>query len=64
MTGMPHDVSDEFFVRLRGHYADAPIVELASIAAMENFRSRFNRVFRVEPQGFFCALPQGETAKA
>ena len=55
---MPHDVSDEFFARLRSHYSDTAIVELASIVALENYRSRFNRVFRVEPQGFFCVLPQ------
>jgi alkylhydroperoxidase family enzyme len=61
MTGMPHDVSDELFARLRTHYTDAAIVELASIAALENYRSRFNRVFRVEAQGFFCVLPQADS---
>jgi hypothetical protein len=60
MTAMPHDVSDELFARLREHYTDAAIVELASIAALENYRSRFNRVFRVEAQGFFCLLPQAD----
>jgi hypothetical protein len=61
MTEMPHDVSDEFFARLRTHYTDTAIVELASIAALENYRSRFNRVFRVEAQGFFCVLPQADS---
>ena len=64
MTGMPHDVSDELFARLRSHYSDTAIVELASIAALENYRSRFNRVFRVEAQGFFCVLPQTESQNA
>ena len=64
MTGMPHDVSDELFARLRRHYSDAAIVELASIAALENYRSRFNRVFRVEAQGFFCVLPPAESQGA
>ena len=64
MTGMPHDVSDELFARLRSHYSDAAVVELAAIAAMENYRSRFNRVFRVEAQGFFCVLPQTGSPEA
>jgi alkylhydroperoxidase family enzyme len=62
MTGIPHDVSDELFERLRNHYSDATIVELAGIAAMENYRSRFNRTFRVGAQGFFCVLPQAESS--
>ena len=60
---MPHDVSEQFFARLRSHYSDTAIVELASIVALENYRSRFNRVFRVEPQGFFCVLPQAESPR-
>ena len=63
MTGMPHDVPDELFARLRDHYPDAAVVELAAIAAMENYRSRFNRVFRVEAQGFFCVLPQADASR-
>jgi len=58
VTGMPHDVTDELFARLRLHYPDAAIVELGNIAALENYRSRFNRIFRVEAQGFYCVLPQ------
>lgn len=64
MTGMPPDVSDELFARLRSHYSDAAIVELASTVALENYRSRFNRAFRIEAQGFYCVLPQAESPQA
>ena len=60
----PHDVSDELFERLREHYSEAEIVELAYIVALENFRSRFNRTLRVEAQGLYCVLPGHRGVKA
>jgi alkylhydroperoxidase family enzyme len=63
-TALPHDVSDELFERLREHYSEAEIVELAYIVALENFRSRFNRTLRVEAQGLYCVLPDHRGAKA
>ena len=63
-TALPHDVSDEFFARLREHYSDPEIVELAYIVALENFRSRFNRTLRIEAQGFYCPLPAEHPARA
>ena len=54
----PVDVSDELFERLQRHYNTEALVELAAICALENFRSRFNRVFRVEPNGFYCPVPK------
>lgn len=56
--GVPVDVSEDLFERLRRHYTTAELVELAAICALENFRSRFNRIFRVEPNGVYCALPR------
>jgi hypothetical protein len=32
------------------------LVELAATAALENFRARFNRVFRVEPNALYCPV--------
>ena len=55
---MPVDVSDDLFERLQRHYTPEQLVELAAICALENFRSRFNRVFQVEPNGVYCPLPQ------
>ena len=56
VTAVPVDVPDELFARLRRHYDDAQLVELAATAAMENFRARFNRVFRVEPNSLYCPV--------
>ena len=37
-------------------YAEAAIVELTAIVALENFRSKFNSVLQVPAQGF-CPIP-------
>ena len=55
---VPVQVSDDLFERLQRHYTTEQLVELAAICALENFRSRFNRIFRVEPNGVYCAVPQ------
>ena len=57
-TQLPAHVSDELFARLRAHYSEPELVELATVIALENFRSRFNRVFEVEPNGLYCRSPQ------
>ena len=62
MTETPQRVTDELFRGLQQHYSDAEMVELASIIALENFRSRFNRCGAVEPNGFYPML--GELLKA
>jgi alkylhydroperoxidase family enzyme len=56
MTYTSRRVTDSFFNRLKRHYAEEELVELAAIIALENFRSKFNPVFAVESQGF-CPLP-------
>ena len=55
---IPVDVSDDLFERLQRHYDTQSLVELSAICALENFRSRFNRIFRVEPNGFYCPVPK------
>lgn len=61
MTYTGKRVTAKFFNRLRRHYSDEELVELAAIIALENFRSKFNTVFGVEAQGF-CSLPAVRTA--
>ena len=56
MTDTPQRMTDELFRELQKHYANPQIVELASIIALENFRSRFNRCGAVEPHGFYPML--------
>lgn len=39
------------------------MVELAATIALENFRSRFNRIFAVEANGVYCPVPQPAQAQ-
>ena len=43
MTDTPQRVTDDLFREMQKHYSNPQIVELASIIALENLRSRFNR---------------------
>jgi AhpD family alkylhydroperoxidase len=52
MTRTPVDVSDELFARLREHFDEAQLVELANEIALENYRARFNWAFGIASQGF------------
>ncbi len=63
MTYTNKRVTDRFFNRLKRHFADEELVELAAIVALENFRSKFNPVFAVESHGF-CPLPAVTEAAA
>jgi len=56
MTEASVDVPDALFARLRTFYDEPQLVELAATAAMENFRARFNRVFRIEPNSLYCPI--------
>src|SRR3990172_6597594 len=63
MTYTGKRVTDRFFNRLKKHFTEEALVELAAIIALENFRSKFNPVFAVESQGF-CPLPAVAEAAA
>ena len=52
MAQTPTDVADELRQRLREHFDEAQLVELAAAIAWEHYRARFNRVFGVPPAGF------------
>ncbi|HYL35033.1 MAG TPA: hypothetical protein VEV17_03870 [Bryobacteraceae bacterium] len=62
LTRMPADVSDELFEALRRQFSERELVELNAAIAWENYRSRFNRTFAIEAEGFskgeFCPLPE------
>ena len=62
MSKQSVDVPEELLSRLRDHFDEAQLIELAASIAWENYRARFNRVFGVRPVGFsegaFCALPE------
>jgi alkylhydroperoxidase family enzyme len=63
MTYTGKRVTDRFFNRLKRHFTDEELVELAAVIALENFRSKFNPVFGIEPNGF-CPLPSIQKAAA
>jgi alkylhydroperoxidase family enzyme len=63
MTYTRKRVTNAFFNRLKRHFSEEEIVELAATIALENFRSKFNPVFAVESQGF-CPLPAVQHAAA
>jgi len=63
MTRTPVDVGEELFAALRTHFDEAQLVELTSVIALENLRSRFNSALDIGSSGFsagmVCALPAG-----
>jgi len=64
MTAASVDVPDALFARLRTHYDEPQLVELAATAALENFRARFNRVFQIEPNSLYCPIQGHGQAEA
>ena len=58
----PAEVPDALYDELRQDLDDAQLVELGATIAWENYRARFNKLFRIQAQGFsegaFCALPE------
>ena len=63
MTYTGKRVTGSFFKRLKRHFTDEELVELAAIIALENFRSKFNPVFGIEANEF-CALPAVQAASS
>lgn len=58
MTFTPQRVTDELYARLREHFSETEMVELAATIALENYRARFNRCFAVEAHGFYPRLDE------
>lgn len=46
------EVSDACLARVREHFSEPEIVELAFIAGHQIFASKFAKAFRLAPQGF------------
>jgi alkylhydroperoxidase family enzyme len=49
----PSNVSDQLYAELREHFTEEQLIELAAVAAQENFRARYNRVFNVGSDGLY-----------
>src|SRR5262249_44501262 len=52
LTRTPADDPEELYNRPREHFNPQQTVELTAASAWENFRSRFNRGFGIEAEGF------------
>ena len=63
LSESPANVNDALYEELKASFDEKARVELASIIAWENYRSRFNRTFNVGSdslsEGAVCLLPQG-----
>lgn len=47
MVTAPANVSDDLYARLREHFSEEQLMDLAAQIAFENYRARWNRVFDV-----------------
>ena len=47
MAATPANITDDLYARLRDHFSEEQLMELAAQIAFENYRSRWNRVFDV-----------------
>lgn len=47
MAATPAQIADDLYARLRRHFSEEQLMELAAQIAFENYRSRWNRVFDV-----------------
>ncbi|MBI4005332.1 MAG: carboxymuconolactone decarboxylase family protein [Gammaproteobacteria bacterium] len=56
-------VDDRIVSRLRQHFDDQAIIELAALIAYQNMSSKFNAALGVPAQGF-CTLPAQESRRA
>jgi len=63
MSLTPAVVSDELFAEARRHFTDQQLVELASTAALENYRARFNCAFGVESHNLYRAAVEAGGAE-
>lgn len=48
LTVDAHQVQDTLFTRLRAHFDEGQIVELASVAGLFNYFNRFNEALQME----------------
>jgi uncharacterized peroxidase-related enzyme len=49
LTTDSHSVTDELFARLRGHFNEGEIVEIAAVAGVFNYFNRVNNALQMEP---------------
>jgi alkylhydroperoxidase family enzyme len=57
MADTPANVSADLYTHLRNEFSEEQLLELGAQIAFENYRARLNRIFDVESDELFTALP-------
>ena len=52
LSRTPVEMTNDLDGRLAARFSERQLVELASNIAWENARARFNRAFRIQPDGY------------
>lgn len=56
VTREDQEVTEASTARLREHFSEAEVVELAFIIGYQTFASKFAKAFRLTPQGFAAGV--------
>jgi len=57
MTDTPANVSDDLYARLRKQFSEEQLMQLGAQIAFENYRARWNRIFKVESDNLYTPQP-------
>ena len=57
MTDTPANVSDDLYARLRTQFSEEQLMQLGAQIAFENYRARWNRIFKVESDSLYTPQP-------
>jgi alkylhydroperoxidase family enzyme len=55
MAATPANIPDDLYERLRRHFSEEQLLQLAAQISFENYRARLNRVFDVGSDDLFAA---------
>jgi alkylhydroperoxidase family enzyme len=53
LTDTPSNVSDDLYARLRNQFSEEQLMQLGGHIAFENYRARWNRLFKVESDNLY-----------
>ena len=57
MTDTPANISDDLYTRLRKEFSEEQLMQLGAQIAFENYRARWNRIFKVESDNLYAPQP-------
>jgi alkylhydroperoxidase family enzyme len=53
LTNTPSNISDDLYARLRNQFSEEQLMQLGGHIAFENYRARWNRLFKVESDNLY-----------